>query len=95
MHKIRYDLILMGVQMPGMDGLEATRRIRAGLPAASQPFIIALTAHALPSDRQLCLEAGMDEYLAKPVEAARLLRWIERLRKLPSELRKQLSATQK
>jgi two-component system, sensor histidine kinase len=91
----QFDLIFMDVQMPGMDGLEATRRIRADFPKGKQPFIIALTAHALPSDRQLCLEAGMDEYLSKPVEAARLLRWIDRLRKLPPGLREKLSATRR
>jgi CheY-like chemotaxis protein len=90
-----FDLIFMDVQMPEMDGLEATKRIRADFPDEKQPFIIALTAHALPSDRQLCLEAGMDEYLSKPVEAARLLRWIERLRRLPRRLRTGLSATRR
>jgi len=90
-----FDLIFMDVQMPGMDGLETTRRIRADIPAEKQPFIIALTAHALPSDRQLCLDAGMDEYLSKPVEAARLLRWIDRLRRLPPALRGKLSASGK
>ena len=54
-----YDLILMDVQMPGMDGLEATRRIRAEFPAERQPRVVALTANVLREQREACLAAGM------------------------------------
>ncbi len=63
----RYDLILMDMQMPELDGLQATRVIRSEQRAESRPHIIALTANALPHDKQLCLDAGMDDYLAKPL----------------------------
>ena len=67
-----YDVVLMDVQMPELDGLEATRRIRAELPPDRQPRIVAMTANALSEDRERCLEAGMDDYLAKPVRREEL-----------------------
>ncbi len=69
-----YDLILMDVQMPGMDGLEATRRIRQSASSGGPPLpIIAVTANAMKGDDQRCLEAGMNDYLTKPIDRARLL----------------------
>ncbi len=61
-----YDLILMDVKMPEMDGIAATKVIRK-LGMKNQPKIVAVTAYALEGDRELCLEAGMDGYIAKPV----------------------------
>ena len=77
---LRYDLVLMDVQMPEMDGLETTRAIRdpaTGLAHARIP-IIAMTAHALKGDRDRCLEAGMNDYVSKPVRPQELVAAIER-----------------
>ncbi len=64
----------MDVQMPGMDGLETTRRIRAGEEAGARIPIVAMTANAMKGDREACLAAGMDEYLSKPIDPAELRR---------------------
>ncbi|MEM8557226.1 MAG: response regulator [Bacteroidota bacterium] len=69
---VPYDVVLMDVQMPILDGLAATRQIRALLPADEQPHIIAVTANAMPGHREQCLEAGMDAYVAKPIRRAEL-----------------------
>ncbi len=69
LQQIHYDIILMDVHMPEMDGLEATRQIRATTPAGRNgPWVIALTANAMEGDRQQCSQAGMDDYLSKPMK---------------------------
>ena len=78
LNKQKYDLILMDVQMPEMDGLEATREIRKRWPL-NGPRIVALTAHAIEGDREKCLEAGMDDYLCKPISLESLKAALERL----------------
>jgi CheY-like chemotaxis protein len=68
-----YDVILMDVQMPEMDGLEASRRITAKWSASQRPRIVAMTANAMQGDREMCLSAGMDDYLTKPIRVERLV----------------------
>jgi signal transduction histidine kinase/DNA-binding response OmpR family regulator len=75
-----YDVIFMDVQMPEMDGLEATRVICARWPAGERPRIIAMTAEAMEGDRQACLAAGMDDHVVKPVGLDRLGRALARCR---------------
>ena len=78
LHRSSFDLILMDVQMPVLDGLEATRRIRCEFPAATGPRIVAMTANALDSDRKDCFIAGMDDYLSKPIQVSALQAVLER-----------------
>ena len=73
-----YDVILMDMQMPEMDGLEATRRIRRDWPWEHVPRIVAMTANAMREDREQCLGAGMDDYVAKPVQVHDLQAALER-----------------
>lgn len=68
-----YDVILMDMQMPELDGLDATRRIRT-LSLAAQPHIVAMTANAMPGDREMCLAAGMNDYISKPIRPEELVR---------------------
>ena len=73
-----YDVILMDVQMPEVDGLEATRRIRATWP--DRPIrIVAMTANAMAEDREACLAAGMDDYVSKPIRVEELVAALERV----------------
>ena len=73
-----YDVILMDMNMPQMDGLEATRLIRRRLDHGAQPFIIALTASALQESQEECLAAGMDDFVAKPVRPEQLAAALQR-----------------
>ena len=73
-----YDLVFMDMQMPEMDGLESTAEIRQRLDQDGQPRIIALTANATPEDRDRCLDAGMNDYLSKPIQIPDLVKVIER-----------------
>jgi len=72
----QYDMILMDVQMPEMNGLEATRMIRTCLEI--QPIIIAMTANVMQGDRDACMQAGMDDYISKPIDLKELLSQLEK-----------------
>jgi len=78
-----YDIILMDVHMPEMDGLEATRRIRQADPP-DRPWIIALTANAMYGDRELCLAAGMDDYISKPIKPEEMATALGRTKSRPA-----------
>ena len=79
---IHYDLILMDIQMPEMDGLEVTAQIRKMDPPKKNVPIIAITAHALIGDREKCLKAGMNEYISKPIKSTELLKLMDKLLKI-------------
>jgi CheY-like chemotaxis protein len=68
-----YDVVLMDVQMPEMDGLDASRQITARWDAAARPRIVAMTANAMQGDRDTCIAAGMDDYLTKPIRVEQLV----------------------
>ena len=74
-----FDLVLMDIEMPEMDGFQTTRAIRQGEKRTVKHIpIVAMTAHAMESDRERCLSAGMDDYVSKPIRIEELLRAIER-----------------
>jgi two-component system, sensor histidine kinase and response regulator len=73
-----YDVLFMDMQMPEMDGIEATKRICSRLPASARPYIIAMTANAMKEDRALCYESGMDDYLSKPLNPQEIKGALER-----------------
>jgi PAS domain S-box-containing protein len=77
-----YDVILMDVQMPEMDGLEATRQLCAKLAVPQRPRIIAMTANAMQGDREMCLAAGMEDYLSKPIRVNELVKALKRAQAL-------------
>jgi Response regulators consisting of a CheY-like receiver domain and a winged-helix DNA-binding domain len=72
----------MDVQMPELDGLDATRRICERWPEETRPQIIAMTANALPEDREACFAAGMNDYVAKPIRAEELVAALKRVKPL-------------
>jgi CheY-like chemotaxis protein len=78
----RYDLVLMDMQMPEMDGLAATRALRRELADDRQPLVVAMTANVQVEDRQACEQAGMDDFMAKPIRPADLQRVVERAARL-------------
>jgi len=77
-----YDVVLMDVQMPHLDGLDATRQICERWPEESRPRIVAMTANALPEDREACFAAGMNDYVAKPIRAEELAAALKRVKPL-------------
>jgi signal transduction histidine kinase/CheY-like chemotaxis protein len=78
LHEQDYDIVFMDVQMPEMDGLEATRQIRTHCAPPKQPYIIAMTAAAMQLDREKCLASGMDDFLAKPARLEDLAQALKR-----------------
>jgi len=76
-----YDVVLMDVQMPELDGLDATRQICTLFAPDRRPRIVAMTANAMQGDREMCIGAGMDDYLTKPIRVDRL---VEALHNVPA-----------
>jgi len=79
-----YDVVLMDVHMPEMDGLEATRRIRQEFAAETQPRIVAMTADAMKEDREACLASGMEDYISKPVQVGELVAALSKCQPRPA-----------
>ncbi|MFI0400582.1 MAG: response regulator [Thiolinea sp.] len=86
-----FDVIFMDMQMPELDGLSATRLIRAEFPANRQPIIIAMTANAMESDKQACLAAGMNDYISKPILPEAIEAALERWCSAPNKNQEQLT----
>ena len=78
-NKRRYDVVLMDVQMPEMDGLTATRQIVAKHEREKRPWIVAMTANAMAGDREACFAAGMDDYVSKPIRPEELSAALDRV----------------
>jgi CheY-like chemotaxis protein len=78
-----YDVVLMDVQMPELDGFEASREINRRWPGERRPRLVAMTANAMQGDRELCEAAGMDDYVAKPIRVEELVAALERSRRRP------------
>ncbi|MEA5574875.1 PAS domain-containing protein [Anabaena sp. UHCC 0451] len=78
LHRQSYDIVFMDVQMPEMDGLETTQRICQQWESHQRPYIIAMTANAMRGDREICLAAGMDDYISKPVQSLDLFQALSR-----------------
>jgi CheY-like chemotaxis protein len=78
-HSREYDVILMDVVMPWMDGREATRRIREGWATGTGPRIVGISADSSPEDRDLCFAAGMDDFLSKPIDVDALIRILDEI----------------
>jgi CheY-like chemotaxis protein len=89
-----YDVILMDMQMPEMDGLEATRHIRQQWPGEQGPRIIAMTANAMQGDRELCLAAGMDDYVSKPIRVDELVGALSRCNPSSTKSEQPLAGTE-
>jgi signal transduction histidine kinase/CheY-like chemotaxis protein len=94
LHQEPYDLILMDIQMPEMDGLEATQHIREQLPANQQPRIIAMTANTSSEEQAKCLAVGMNDYLSKPLRVDALLAILQEPQAAVSAPRRQVAAEQ-
>src|SRR5262249_15047891 len=88
-----YDVVLMDVQMPELDGFEASREINQRWPGERRPRLVAMTANAMQGDRELCLAAGMDDYVAKPIRVDELIAALERCRRRSSDIEVRAPAT--
>ncbi|MBB3108911.1 PAS domain S-box-containing protein [Paenibacillus phyllosphaerae] len=82
----RYDIIFMDLHMPELNGMEATRIIQESMPPSQTPYIIAVTANALRGDREICLAAGMDDYISKPLKSEMIVNVLEQYNKKPKRI---------